>query len=93
MPNLEWPRDFSFGVATAGFQIEGGYNGEGQPRNNWAAWEDTGRASVSGHANRFWTDFERQLDLVVAMGLNSFRLSIEWTRVEPHSGEIGRAHV
>ncbi len=93
MPNLEWPRDFSFGVATAGFQIEGGYNGEGQPRNNWAAWEDTGRASVSGHANRFWTDFERQLDLVVAMGLNSFRLSIEWTRVEPHSGVVDEAAV
>ena len=29
------PDDFSFGVATAGYQIEGGFNGPGEPRNNW----------------------------------------------------------
>ena len=29
------PDGFLFGVATAGFQIEGGYNGPGQPANNW----------------------------------------------------------
>ena len=25
------PDDFVFGVATAGFQVEGGYNGPGEP--------------------------------------------------------------
>jgi beta-glucosidase/6-phospho-beta-glucosidase/beta-galactosidase len=28
------PDGFRFGVATSGFQIEGGYNGPGQPANN-----------------------------------------------------------
>ena len=83
-----WPDDFLFGVATAGAQIEGGYNGPGEPRNNWATWEDTARVARSGRANDFWENYEAQLDLVVAMGLNSFRMSLEWTRVEPQPGEI-----
>ena len=46
--------DFLFGVATAGFQIEGGYNGPGQPSNNWLAWEQVGRVEPSGNAVGFW---------------------------------------
>ena len=93
MNELSWPQTFQFGVATAGFQIEGGYNGPNQPRNNWADWEDSGRVAVSGTANSFWSDYERQLDLVVAMGLDSFRMSIEWSRVEPAPGEIDESAV
>ena len=93
MNELSWPASFQFGVATAGFQIEGGYNGPDQPRNNWADWEDSGRAAKSGTANSFWTDYERQLDLVVAMQLDSFRISIEWSRVEPSPGTIDEAAV
>src|SRR5271165_4982946 len=44
------PRDFRFGVATAGYQIEGGYNGPGEPKNNWYRWESTGRVEPSGAA-------------------------------------------
>jgi beta-glucosidase/6-phospho-beta-glucosidase/beta-galactosidase len=88
-----WPENFDFGVATAGFQIEGGYNGPGQPRNNWAPWEDLGRVSRAGAATGFWDGFEDQLDLVVAMGLTSLRLSIEWTRVEPERGEFDPAAI
>jgi beta-glucosidase/6-phospho-beta-glucosidase/beta-galactosidase len=91
--NSLWPKDFIFGVATAGFQIEGGYNGPAQPRNNWADWEDSGRVARAGDANRFWENYEAQLDLVVAMGLQSFRLSIEWTRVEPERGQIDQGAV
>ncbi len=86
--NEPWPKDFLFGVATAGFQIEGGYNRLGEPRNNWARWEDEQRVARAGDANRFWVNYESQLDLVVNMGLSSFRLSIEWTRVEPSEGVI-----
>ena len=82
------PDGFLFGVATAGFQIEGGYNGAGQPANNWAAWERTGRVERSGVAVRFWDDYEHHLDRTVAAGCNSFRLSVEWARCEPVDGEV-----
>jgi beta-glucosidase/6-phospho-beta-glucosidase/beta-galactosidase len=82
------PDGFRFGVATAGFQIEGGYNGPGEPANNWARWESEGRVEPSGVALDFWNDYEHQLDLAVAAGCDSFRLSVEWARCEPTEGDL-----
>ncbi len=85
------PEGFLFGVATAGFQIEGGYNGPGQPANNWAAWERSGRADPSGGALDFWNRYEEQLDRVAGLGCDSFRLSVEWARVVPGEDEVDEA--
>ncbi len=77
------PEDFFWGVATSGYQAEGGYNGPGEPLNNWAWAENAGDVVPSGRTSDFWTlsheDFGRCRD----MGLNAFRMSIEWTRVQP----------
>ena len=85
--------NFLFGVATAGFQIEGGYNGRGEPSNNWEQWERDGRVDASGSATGFFDDPERQLDRAAEIGLTSFRLSIEWSRVEPTRGGIDRVAI
>lgn len=93
-PDLSWlegqevplPDDFLWGVANAGFQVEGGYNGPGEPENNWAEWERTGKAATSGQATRFWDRPERHLDLAAGLGLNAFRMSVEWTRLQPQPG-------
>lgn len=77
------PEGFMFGVANAAYQVEGGYNGPGQPRNNWAGYEESGRAERTGEAVRFWTDYPQQLELAAGMGLNGFRISLEWARVQP----------
>jgi len=75
--------NFFWGVATSGYQAEGGYNGPGEPLNNWAWAETQGDVVPSGRTSDFWTlaheDFERCRE----MGLNAFRLSIEWSRVQP----------
>ena len=60
------PDDFLFGVATAGFQVEGGYNGPGEPTNNWARWEGGGRIEPSGNACDFWLRPEDALDRAAA---------------------------
>ena len=77
------PEGFVFGVATAGFQVEGGFNGPGQPSNNWLAWEQVGRVEPSGGAVGFWDRPEEALDRAAALGCNSFRLGVEWARVVP----------
>jgi beta-glucosidase/6-phospho-beta-glucosidase/beta-galactosidase len=87
-PHRPLPADFLFGVATAGFQIEGGYNGRDEPRNNWFRLEAEGRVEPSGLALDFWNDYEAQLDRAVAAGCNAFRFSLEWARCEPADGEI-----
>ena len=46
------PDDFLFGVATAGFQVEGGFNGPGEPANNWLAWEQVGRVDAVRRCRR-----------------------------------------
>lgn len=74
---------FWWGVSTSGYQHEGGYNGPQQPRNNWADWEALGRAEVTGRSVDFWNRYEEDLDRAASLGLNAFRLGIEWTRLQP----------
>ncbi len=85
------PSGFRIGVATAGFQVEGGFNGPGEPANNWEVWERTGRAEPSGVAVRFFDDPEPLLDRAAALGCDTFRLSVEWARVEPREGRVDAA--
>ena len=77
------PDDFMFGVANAGFQVEGGFNGPGEPLNNWVELERAGKVEPSSEAIRFWTDYPEELEMAKGMGLNGFRLGIEWARVQP----------
>jgi beta-glucosidase len=79
------------GFATSGFQVEGGYNGPGEPENNWGGWERRGRVEPSGAALELWTRYEDALDRAAAAGADSFRLSVEWTRVEPREGAVDSA--
>lgn len=74
---------FMAGVATSGYQCEGGFNGPGQPKNNWAAHEMAGRVARTGEATDFWNRYREDFELCRGMGLNAFRLSIEWARVQP----------
>ena len=85
------PEGFRFGVATAGFQGEGGFNGPGEPANNWLAWEQTGRVEPSGDAVGFWARPEEALDRAAALGCDSFRLGVEWARVVPDGRRVDRA--
>lgn len=82
------PPGFLFGVATAGFQVEGGFNGPGEPANNWVQWERSGRVEPSGIACDFWRQPEQALDRAASLGCNAFRLSVEWARLEPEEGDF-----
>ncbi|MHA3771028.1 glycoside hydrolase family 1 protein [Verrucomicrobiota bacterium sgz303538] len=80
--------EFLWGVATSAYQSEGGYNGPGQPRTNWAKAEERGDVAVSGVAADFWHRYEEDFDRCRALGLNAFRLGIEWSRVQPTAGRL-----
>jgi beta-glucosidase/6-phospho-beta-glucosidase/beta-galactosidase len=85
-PNIRAPGPFLWGVATSAYQSEGGYNGPGQPRTNWADFEARGAVAPAGAAAEFWRRFPEDFAACRRMGLNAFRLGIEWTRVEPAPG-------
>ncbi len=54
---------------------------------------DTGFVEPSGDAcdsyHRWWDE----LDLLAEVGLNTYRFSLEWSRIEPEEGQISRAAV
>lgn len=78
---------FLWGAATSSHQIEG-HN----ERNDWWAWEFQGHVeggARSGAATDHWNRFKEDLRLAREIGLNSYRFSVEWSRLEPEEGKIG----
>lgn len=74
---------FLWGVATSAYQVEGGYNGVGGPQTNWADAEAKGDVARTGKSVEFWTRYAEDFARCREMGLNAFRLGIEWSRVQP----------
>jgi beta-glucosidase len=84
-----FPDGFVWGTATAAHQIEGG-----NTNNDWWAFEHTegsGCAEPSGDCCDSWDRWEEDADLVAGLGLDTYRFSVEWSRIEPADGEISRA--
>jgi len=86
MHAASFPADFLGGVATAGHQNEG----DNVDSDTWFLENVTPTVfqDRSGKATNGWDRWESDLDLVAGMGLNAYRFSIEWARVEPVEGEF-----
>ena len=84
-----FPEGFLFGTAQSAHQVEGG-----NVNSDWWAWEHTdGTPCVepSGDACDFYHRYPDDIALMAGLGLNAFRFSIEWARIEPEEGEFSRA--
>lgn len=84
-----FPEGFRWGTATAAHQIEGG-----NTNNDWWAWEHrdgSGVAEPSGDACDSWHRWPEDVDLVASLGLDHYRFSLEWSRIEPAPGEYSVA--
>jgi beta-glucosidase len=82
---VTFPDGFVWGSATAAHQIEGG-----NVNNDWWAWEhnpDSGCKASSGDACDSWHRWSDDVDLVADLGMNAYRFSLEWSRIEPAEGE------
>lgn len=89
MMSAEFPDGFIIGAATAAHQVEGG-----NVNNNWWSLEHREGAHVevpSGDAADSYHRWADDLDLVAGLGLNAYRFSLEWSRIEPAPGEFSRA--
>ena len=70
--NYNFPDNFTWGVATASHQIEGNNN------NNWTDFEVKSGLEKSGDACQHWIRWKDDFDLIENLGVDSYRLSIEW---------------
>ena len=76
------PDNFFFGVAYAPY-CEGGLNGPDGPKNaDWTRKRPEQR-NEAGEGIRFWTDYAQHVELAASLGLNAFRMGIEWARCQP----------
>jgi beta-glucosidase len=76
-----------FGAATAAFQVEGATHADGRGESIWDRFCRTPGAVANGDtgdvACEHYRRFEADLDLMAALGLESYRFSIAWPRVQP----------
>ncbi|MCU1570719.1 MAG: beta-glucosidase [Naasia sp.] len=93
---LRFPEGFLFGSATASYQIEGAAAEDGRLPSIWDTFCRT-PGKVRGGDNGDVADdhyhrFDQDLDLLKDLGLDTYRFSIAWPRVQPTgSGEANQA--
>jgi beta-glucosidase len=84
-----FPTDFLWGTATAGHQVEGNNTNS----DVWAV--EHAKPSIfvesSGDACDSFNRWPEDMDIVRTLGLNSYRFSLEWARIEPSEGEFSIA--
>ena len=92
----DWPEGFTFGVATAAYQIEGAVDEDGRGRSIWDTFSHTPGRVVAGdngdvacdHYHRFGED----VPLMGELGVDSYRFSVAWPRIQPDgSGHVNQA--
>ncbi len=84
---LNFPREFIFGVATAAYQIEGGVEQDGRGASIWDTFSHTPGRVVNGDTGDVACDhyhlWEKDLDLIASLGVDAYRFSIAWSRLFP----------
>ncbi|WP_076800379.1 glycoside hydrolase family 1 protein [Latilactobacillus curvatus] len=99
MTFYDFPKDFWWGSAASGPQTEGRIDGDGKGDNIWDYWyqqapekffNQVGPARTSDVYQQFKSDIQ----LMKQTGHNSFRTSIQWSRLFPQgTGEINQQAV
>lgn len=86
MSPFAFPDGFLWGAATSAHQTEGTNAG-----NDWCAWEGEGRVPPCGDAADSWNRWREDVDVAVELGLDVYRISLEWSRLEPEAGRFDEA--
>ncbi len=83
-------KDFVYGVATASFQIEGGY--EHRLPCIWDTFCSTaGKIADNSHGHiacDHYNNWQQDIDLIESLGVDAYRLSISWPRVMTKDGKL-----
>jgi beta-glucosidase len=86
-----FPNDFLFGAATAAHQVEG----NNKNSDYWAMEQLTNSnfAEPSLDACDHYNRYAEDIQLMADAGLNAYRFSIEWARIEPTEGEFSETAI
>jgi beta-glucosidase len=84
-----FPLGFLWGAATAGHQVEGGNLNADMWPMEWA--ENSTFNEPSGDSCDHYHRYPEDIATLAELGLNAYRFSLEWSRIEPEPGFYSRA--
>ncbi|MFM0472634.1 GH1 family beta-glucosidase [Paraburkholderia strydomiana] len=89
-----WRKNFLLGAATASYQIEGAVDEDGRLPSIWDTFCATPGKVLAGDSGAVACDhyhrWESDVDMLVGLGLEGYRLSIAWPRVMDANGAPNR---
>lgn len=84
MDPFNLPKNFLFGTATSGFQIEGNNN-----HSSWHDWINSGHIKNYLKNQTFcdhWNRIDEDIGLIKKLNSKTYRMGLEWSRIEPKEG-------
>jgi beta-glucosidase len=97
MSSRRFPENFTWGVATASYQIEGAVAEDGRLPSIWDTFSHTPGKVVGGDTGDVACDhyhrWPQDLDLIADLGIPSYRFSVAWPRVMPDGRNVNQAGV
>ncbi len=86
---MAFPKNFFIGAATAAHQVEG----NNIHSDYWVQEQlpHTSFTEPSGIACDHYNRYEEDIKMMAEAGLNAYRFSIEWARIEPEEGKFDEA--
>lgn len=89
----DFPPNFLWGVATAAYQIEGGWDEGGRGPSIWDTFSHTPGKTLNGDTGDDAVDhyhrYEEDVALMAEMGVRAYRFSLSWSRLIPDgTGEV-----
>ena len=88
---MSFPKGFFIGAATAAHQVEGN-----NIHSDYWAQENLPHTSFtepSGLTCDHYNRYEEDIRLLAEAGLNAYRVSIEWARIEPEEGQFDEREI
>lgn len=85
--NCKYSKDFLWGLATSAGQVEGAAKEDGRTPSIWDAFAEKPGKIFNGETPEVACDsyhlFDRDVAMLKQIGVNSYRMSISWSRVLP----------
>ena len=86
-PSYTFPETFTWGVATAAYQIEGAAREDGKGLSTWDELSHRPGGTMTGENGDIACDhyhrYEQDIELMASLGIKDYRFSISWPRILP----------
>ncbi|HEY9749905.1 MAG TPA: GH1 family beta-glucosidase [Allocoleopsis sp.] len=98
MASYSFPDDFTWGVATASYQIEGAVAEDGRQPSVWDTFSATPGRVLNGDTGEIACDhyhrYKEDIALIAQLGIKHYRFSIAWPRIMPTgTGAVNEAGI